>query len=417
MIKRKTIKLSENNLHRLIKESVKTILRESDWNLHYSHRGEHNLKPYGSDSKFMMIGRETGHFGSGTYFSTYKGSKERAKYIDNATNFDPHFIQVADHVYRVDFDLYKNMYRVRSKNQGDVLYTLLRNVNVLYNHICADLLYDKGFNPKKADYNTSKQYQIIKANANALNLKCPSYMELIRMAQNHQGNQSFSTVFMEWNGYNGVNVSGIDFYDNTTHGSVIYDLSKTNTNMEEVKPKNTWPYRHYSYDKTLIYNPFEDLAMKALDGNLFNEDIKKLSSLPLPQAMRVLKNFTQSGNVIPDYCLDFLSDDLIKKYLYMLFVKKPTDSWGNPLCDKVFSRRYRKVILDNGLYYWVNYISRNDSMLTALLNAFDFELDWSLSAEEEYQKKKAFFDKLMTYLKRDLTKDEEEDIQDYFSTD
>jgi hypothetical protein len=187
--------------------------------------------------------------------------------------------------------------------------------------------------------------------------------------------------------------------------------------MEEVKPKNTWTYGRYNYDSTLIYNPFEDLAMKALDGNLFNEDIKKLSSLPLPQAMRVLKNFTQSGNVIPDYCLDFLSDDLIKKYLYMLFVKKPTDSWGNPLCDKVFSRRYRKVILDNGLYYWVNYISRNDSMLTALLNAFDFELDWSLSAEEEYQKKKAFFDKLMTYLKRDLTKDEEEDIQDYFATD
>ena len=69
------------------------------------------------------------------------------------------------------------------------------------------------------------------------------------------------------------------------------------------------------------------------------------------------------------------------------------------------------------ILYTVNYISRNDSMLTALLNAFDFELDWSLSAEEEYQKKKAFFDKLMTYLKRDLTKDEEEDIQDYFATD
>jgi len=146
MIKRKTIKLSENNLHRLIKESVNTILLESDWNMHYSRGGEHNLEPYGSDSKFMMLGRETGHFGSGTYFSTYKGSKERAKYIDNTTNFDPHFIQVADHVYRVDFDLYKNMYRVRSKSQGDVLYTLLRNVNVLYNHICADLLYDKGFN-------------------------------------------------------------------------------------------------------------------------------------------------------------------------------------------------------------------------------------------------------------------------------
>ena len=83
----------------------------------------------------MMFGRDTGHFGSGTYFSTYKDSEDRQKYIDNSTNPDPHFIKVDDRVYRVNFDLYKNLYRVRSKKQGDVLYTLLKNVNSLYNHI------------------------------------------------------------------------------------------------------------------------------------------------------------------------------------------------------------------------------------------------------------------------------------------
>ena len=124
------------------------------------------MKPYYSDSKIQMAGRETGHFGSGTYFSTYPEKGLNGKYKDNQ---NPNFIKVGKNTYRVDFDLYKNLYRVRSKKQGDILYTMCRCLNAMYNKIA----YMGKFNKKEANYNNSQLYQVIKSNADALNLKCP----------------------------------------------------------------------------------------------------------------------------------------------------------------------------------------------------------------------------------------------------
>ena len=114
-----------------------------------------------------------------------------------------------------------------------------------------------------ANYNNAINYQIISRNAEALNLKCPSYYKLTRMAQEHGKDkdaiQSFSTLFMELNGYNGVNVSGVEYYDNTLHGSVIYDLSKVNTDMEEVSPKSLFTgLRDHSYDNTIASKGYGD---------------------------------------------------------------------------------------------------------------------------------------------------------------
>jgi hypothetical protein len=60
-----------------ISSSQYGMLKESEWNFHFGK--EHNGEPYYSDNKFQMFGRETGHFGSGTYFSTYRDIKD----IDN----------------------------------------------------------------------------------------------------------------------------------------------------------------------------------------------------------------------------------------------------------------------------------------------------------------------------------------------
>lgn len=393
-------------------------LNEYNFNLHYSHDDNHDMKPYGSDSKYMMFGRETGHFGSGTYFSTYKGSKERKEYIDDTHNFDPHFIKVSDHVYRVDFDLYKNLYRVRTKRQGDVLYTLLKNVNALHNRVCQDVFFNKKFSQRNANYNNSKQYQIIKANASALNLKCPSYLELMRMAQNHTGDQSFSTVFMEYNGYNGVNVSGVEYYDNTKHGSVIYDLSKVNTDMEEVSPNSLWTLKDKAYDETVIYDEFNDLSMKALQGTLDYDDVEKLPSLSLQEAMRVLKNYTDSGNILRPIQIEELGDDLSKRYLSLLYHKNPRNDWGDNLNDELLNSRCASLILKARAYYWVNYESKKGSMLVELLNTFSRELDWNLSTEEENAQKKVFLDNLMRCMQRDLTDWEREYIEeDYYYTE
>ena len=242
------------------------VLKESEWNFHFGK--EHNGKPYISDNKYQMAGRETGHFGSGTYFSTYKGEFDNRssvvdKYGDGYGVSNPNFIEVADHIYRVDFDLYKNLYRVRSKRQGDVLYTMLADLNHMFNRITVN----GNFYPNRARYDNSDLYQRIKANADGLGLRCPSYYELTRMAQRHEGVQSFSTLFMEYNGYNGVNVSGVDYYDNTKHGSVIYDLSKVNDDMEEVTPKELYSgYKDSSYDNTVVQGYGGNPRIEALKG-------------------------------------------------------------------------------------------------------------------------------------------------------
>lgn len=390
------------------------ILKESEWNFHFG-KG-HNGKPYYSDNKYQMAGRETGHFGSGTYFSTYRDIKDIDNYGDFSMNHNPNFIEIKDHLYRVDFDLYKNLYRVRSKKQGDVLYTMMADLNHMYNKIT-----DMGtFNPKTASYDNSVLYQRIKSNADGLGLRCPSYYELTRMAQRHEGSQSFSTVFMEWNGYNGVNVSGIDGYDNTKHGSVIYDLSKVNTDMEEVSPKNLFTgFDHSSYNNTIVQDFSDDPRIESLKGKYINW-YDKLNEMPLNVALRVLKNYTNSGNLLGYFKVKDLKPELIKRYLRFIFVKNPRNSWGDSLVDEEIvsgkhSSYFAELIDEYKAYYWVNYESKNGSVLVNLLNNFSRNLDWNLSNEEENVKKEEYLNKLMSYMQRDLTPWEKEFIdEDYY---
>ncbi len=401
---------------RLKKEQVKNILKEaideSEWGFHFGN--SHNGRPYVSDNKFQMIGRETGHFGSGTYFSTYRGNSDVERYRGNRYSSNPNFIEIADRVYRVDFELYKNLYRVRSERQGNVLYTMMRNLNAFYNRICADL---GKFSPKYASYDNATRYQIIKRNADALNLKCPSYLELVRMAQRHGsdegGVQSFSTLFMEWNGYNGVNVSGVDFYDNTKHGSVIYDLSKVNTDMEEVEPNSLFTGFGYSpYDDSVVRG-YNDPEIEAIDGQYITW-VDKLNDMPLSRALRVLKNYTESGNVLKIYSMGKMNDDLARRYLMLLYNRKPTDRWGKSLLDELIGdSRFAELVEKYGAYYWLNYKSENeyDSVLIELLRWFDYKVMWE---DDREAMKKAYLDRMLSYMKRDLTEYEKEHVREEY---
>lgn len=402
-----------------ISSSQYGMLKESEWNFHFG-KG-HNGKPYISDNKFQMFGRETGHFGSGTYFSTYRDVKDIDNYGELSRNQNPNFIEVHDHVYRVDFDLYKNLYRVRSKRQGDILYTMMKNLNRMYNRIV-----NMGhFNPNDANYNNSVLYQVIMRNAEALSLRCPSYYELTRMAQRHEGVQSFSTLFMEWNGYNGVNVSGVDYYDNTKHGSVIYDLSKVDTEMEEVNPKNLYTgFKDSSYDDTIVSNGYGDEVFDSLRGEYIGW-YDRLNDMPLVKAMRVLKNFTESGNVLDYFIVKNLKPELIKRYLRLLFVKNPNGYWSDPILDEIIrgdkSKYYAELIDEYGAYYWINYVPRSKtygSVLINLLSNFMWNIPWDVDVVEERKMKEEYLDKLMSYMQRDLTEYEKEYIkEDYFDDD
>ena len=399
------------------------VLKESEWNFHFGK--EHNGKPYISDNKYQMAGRETGHFGSGTYFSTYKGEFDNRssvvdKYGDGYGVSNPNFIEVADHIYRVDFDLYKNLYRVRSKRQGDVLYTMLADLNHMFNRITVN----GNFYPNRARYDNSDLYQRIKANADGLGLRCPSYYELTRMAQRHEGVQSFSTLFMEYNGYNGVNVSGVDYYDNTKHGSVIYDLSKVNDDMEEVTPKELYSgYKDSSYDNTVVQGYGGNPRIEALKGE-YIDWYNKLNDMSLSSALRLLKNYTSSGEILGYFIVSKLNEELIKRYLRILFVKKPRGRWSNPIDDEIVNGKHDKYwaeLIDKcGAYYWVNYVPDNKyhSMLINLLSAFSWNIPWSVNADEERRMKEDYYNKLMSYMQRDLTDYEKEYIkEDYFDED
>ena len=190
-----------------------------------------------------------------------------------------------------------------------------------------------------ANYNNAINYQIISRNAEALNLKCPSYYKLTRMAQEHGKDkdaiQSFSTLFMELNGYNGVNVSGIEYYDNTLHGSVIYDLSKVNTDMEEVSPKSLLLGLETIHMITIASKGYGDEIADSLNGEYINW-YDEINKMPVSHAMRVLKNYTDSGHLLNAFTVRKFDEDLQKRYLRLIFAKDPTDMFGKSLCTEYY---------------------------------------------------------------------------------
>lgn len=396
----------------MTESQLRNILGESEWNYHFGK--DHNMEPYYSDNKYNMAGRDTGHFGSGTYFSTYNCPNFEKNVNDTTDKSNPKFIKIRDGLYRVDFDLYKNLYRVTSKYHGDLLFSMLQCLNNMYNRIS----YSGEFNQKNANYNNADLYQKIKANADALGLDCPSYYELTRMCQNHKGIQSFSTLFMEYNGYNGVNVSGIGFYDNTLHGSVIYDLSKVSSDIKPVKaPKNYWNTSS-SYHETYAFDQFKDYEMVALNGKT-TQWISEIKDMPEKRAVRILKNYTDSGHALNAGEIKyFLNEKLRKYYLKMLFVKKPKDFWGEDICERLFGTNgFDELLVENGAYYWVNYEGRRSTGLIKFLDDFAFNVDFGNGSDEEKRKKKeSFLNKMKGFMTRDLNDMEKRYIDSVYFT-
>jgi hypothetical protein len=246
------------------------------------------------------------------------------------------------------------------------------------------------------------------------------------MVQRHEGVQSFSTLFMEWNGFNGVNVSGVDYYDNTKHGSVIYDLSKINTSMEEVMPKNLYSgYKDSSYNDTVVQGYGDNPNIESLKGEYIGW-YEKLNSMSIISAMSVLKNFTSSGNILDYFIVKGLKPELIKRYLRLLYIKNPRSYWGDSVIDDEVvggkcSRYWSELIDEYGAYYWINYVPRSKSygsVLTNLLNNFAWNIGWDVDEAEERKMKEEYLDKLMSYMQRDLTEYEKEYIKEvYFDDD
>lgn len=345
-----------NRLEQIVGECVSGLLRESNFNYHVSKYPITDWHPYASEGKAIKNqggGHFTGDFGSGTYFVSDRSSEGLERSLnDHSGNNTPEFINVGGNMYRVDFDIYRNLYTADSQRVADMLYTTLKRVNSFYN------LISRGYT------NVSVYYQIIKRNSEVLGLDCPSFMQLYRMAQEHHADdsrrQSFSTVFMEWNGYNGVNVSGIPLYDNTRHGSVIYDLSKVSDKIRPVKVDyKRIPFRTYETDTVARSKDAEfeceDMEMASL-SSVGDFSAYYLDKVEPSKRMRLLKNAAMNGKVLDaKHIKYYLEPELAKRYLRYLFANrdKITDFYGDRVVYRLASDYdFEDVIMKNNALYW-----------------------------------------------------------------
>ena len=214
-----------------INKVLRGLINEDDYSIHKGDLSKAN-KPYGggTDKLYRMQGRGTGHFGSGTYISTYKNEdKELYDQVIKDKIYRTHFNKIKDGIYVIDLDWY-NLYKPRNENEANYLFQTLKLINQFFYSVC-QLGYSKSTYHGLDDDSKLTLKKIIN-NLDKLNLKLPPLKNFIDIVKNLCNSDkdnnlpSLSTILIEYNGFNGVNVNNIQGWDNTTHGSVIYDISK-----------------------------------------------------------------------------------------------------------------------------------------------------------------------------------------------
>ena len=297
-----------------LKESISRIksliLLTETFNYHFTG-GKNGDKPlditkkHVSDTLNGMSGRDTGHFGSGTYFSTYKRDNpkvddEYGRYSD-FRNQDGNLILIKKGLYRINIDFYKNLYHITTTKQGEGLFKTLRECNkIFYGY---ESYKSNGEKPNWGSISTA--YLQLRINFKNLGLSLPDYRNFIKMMDEavkdndyrnkdiDKSNASFSTRMMELNGYNGVNASNIPQYDNTTHGSVIYDLSKIESDMEKITLPSNHDWNLKLNKDTHVYGDRNDIEANMLNGNplISNDDIYHFRNLPENMQVIYMKRY------------------------------------------------------------------------------------------------------------------------------
>lgn len=344
-----------------IKRELRKLLLEAEYTYHAGNLDHDKLKPHFSDQAFNMgTGRDTGHFGSGTYFSTYDyiGNDEKDKlsnkYGDRHKPQNGGLIKVAkgdkSHIYRVDMDLYKNLYRVKSEKHGTFLFKTMKRMNEMMLGVVEE--YGQGkIKPNYAPRWVLATYKGIAKNCGYIGLKLPPLREFLQMLievcedlkENggfHYKNQnmdrnipSLSTRVMEYNGFNGVNVSGIEMYDNTLHGSVIYDLNKVSSDIKKVETNYDFSHEiendvigngldtmeEYRRGKEIDFRSFSQLNVahqnEILKGCGFYFQERDVRKLPTVQQRRYFHNLVRKlwdgdmSEFPPQYVLEWLVDN------------------------------------------------------------------------------------------------------------
>lgn len=293
-----------------------------------------NVEPYYSDSIIFMSGRDTGHFGSGMYFSTYsckdwEYSEKVQQYKDEYKPEHKKLLKITEGLYRVNTDLYQNLYRIKNEEQGRLLHKALSWINAS----------TSPYNEKPLDKRMS--YPKYKHNLELLGLKMPPYREFVAMVakgmediKKSRGNEdnkefdrrSMSTRIMEYNGYNGVNTSGVPALDNTTFGSVIYDMQKINTDFVPVGKNQI--HQYCEMKNGIINNDrsiFDKQTPEKMVMYLLGKD-ERITAYQIKQIPEKYLSFffNRHYHFLYDYDLEDLSDYTKKMYFISLAKKLKT---------------------------------------------------------------------------------------------
>lgn len=337
------------------------ILKEVDYSLHVNTHNEFDvdkLEKYGggTDALVMMRGRGTGHFGSGTYLSTYKQDSDfsvDSKRVRDALekNYGEPLIQVSPKTYAIDLDRY-NLYKPKNTRHAEILFELLKNINDLFYAVESDTklkqkkeyLTDILDSCKKLNLEFTKEF-VKKVKYEVL----PNYSKNYRGGEDLKYKASISTMFMEYNGWNGVNVNNIPTFDNTRHGSVIYDMK----NVVDA-PKRTSPY----IEDIFSYNT-ENLKYIIKKINKYRFSAVNLTKLSNSELNRLLKSIRYDTLSFYEYDSDFefqIENDNIDLY-QIEHVKKV---YPNIIFDKIKDLDFENEDINSNIYgFVIMYLDKN----------------------------------------------------------
>ena len=337
------------------------ILKEVDYSLHVNTNDTFDiskLEKYGggTDSLIRMNRRGTGHFGSGTYLSTYKEGSDfnvDSKSVRDTLekNYGEPLIQVSSKTYAIDLDRY-NLYKPKNTRHAEILFELLKNINDLFYAVEADTnskrkkeyLTDILDSCKKLNLEFTKEF-VKKVKYEVL----PSYSKNYRGGEDLEYRASISTMFMEDNGWNGVNVNNIPIFDNTRHGSVIYDMK----NVVDA-PKRTSPYiKDIFSDNT---ENLKDIIKKINKYRFSAANLTKLSNSELNRLLKLIRYDTLS---FYEYDSDFefqIENDNIDLY-QIEHVKKV---YPNIIFDKIKDLDFENENINSNIYgFVIMYLDKN----------------------------------------------------------
>lgn len=291
----------------------KAVTKSDNIGYHYGDLGK------GGDTNYFSMTssrRSTGHFGHGTYFL---GNKDN---VSSMKGNRP--------LKEIDFSDY-NLYKPLTESQAWTLHDGLKAINNQdfddFNlKYLKESLETKGIDAKKFDEALEKTKKFISDN------KGKNYDELL-------GIDSPSTVFMKSLGFDGVDVRGLDLLDNTTYGSVIYDLkpSKQET-IKKLADSAKTKKKIVTADIKVAKNFADKEPAKLIKeaNKAFKQGSKKSEALLKAQS-KLEKNQEQIKTIFQS------TDDTIKSLKAQLNYEKEALKKLEGAADSIFNKKLKTI--------------------------------------------------------------------------